>query len=50
MFGSISVSEIGVYCLILAVPSLDNQYSAGDTLNNWLLESISIDGWLLGFL
>ena len=50
MFGWDSVSEIGVHCLTLAVQSVDTQYSAGDTLDNWLLGSISIDGWLLGFL
>ena len=34
MFGSDSMSKIGVHCLILAVQSIDNQYSAGDTLDN----------------
>ena len=34
MFGSDSVSEIGVHSLILAVQSVDRQYSAGDTLDN----------------
>ena len=34
MFGSDSVSEIGVHCLTLAVQSVDSQYSAGDTLDN----------------
>ena len=34
MFGLDSVSEIGVHCLILAVQSVDSQYSAGDTLDN----------------
>ena len=44
MFESDSMSEIGVHCLILAVRSVDRQYSAGDTLDNGLLGSISIDG------
>ena len=39
MFGSDSVSEIGVHCLILAVQPVDRQYSAGDALDqgfpNW---------------
>ena len=34
MFGSDSVSEIGVHCFILVVQSVDSQYSAGDTLDN----------------
>ena len=34
MFGSDSVSKIGVHCLTLAVQSVDSQYSAGDTLDN----------------
>ena len=50
MFGSDSVSEIGFHFLILAVQLVDRQYSAEDTLDDWLLGSISIDGCLLGFL
>ena len=49
MFGSDSVSEIEVHCLILEVQAVDSQYSAGDTLDNDCWDPFQLMGYCLGF-